>query len=124
MDMIDDRLDENSHNEDLHLCIRHAIKLRKKVLNKYYSKTNLSNTYRIAMVLHPTHKLTYFKKASWEKEWIKTAEELVCEEFQDHYAVPEDSDDEAPIDINTSASSKQVQSVSLTQNPLTIAQPS
>ena len=37
------------------------------------------------MVLHPTHKLTYFKNASWESDWIDTAEEIVREEYATHY---------------------------------------
>jgi hypothetical protein len=32
-------------------------------------------------VLHPRHKLAYFKKAHWEPEWVETAESLVCEVF-------------------------------------------
>jgi len=32
-------------------------------------------------VLHPRHKLTYFKSAGWQQEWIKTAEGLVWDEF-------------------------------------------
>ena len=124
MDIIDDRLDDNSHDEDLHPSIRQAVKLGKKILNKYYSKTDLSNAYRIAMVMHPTHKLAYFKKAGWETAWIKTAEELVREEFQDHYAVPEDGDEDAPANIDASASSKEVPSPSSTQQLLTTAQQS
>jgi hypothetical protein len=126
MDIIDDRLDDNSHDEDLHLSIRHAVKLGKKVLNKYYSKTDLSKAYRIAMVLHPTHKLVYFKKAGWEKAWIKTAEELVREEFKDHYAGPDNSDEDAPVDSDAMVPSKKVHSslLSFAPNPLTIAQPS
>ena len=37
------------------------------------------------MVLHPPHKLTYFKKAHWESEWIQTAESLVRNELERPY---------------------------------------
>ena len=77
MDIINDSLDKNSQAATLRPCIRAATKLTKSTLNKYYKKTDLSNTYRIAMVLHPMHKLTYFKNAGWEAEWIDTAEEIV-----------------------------------------------
>ncbi|OJA08716.1 hypothetical protein AZE42_07093 [Rhizopogon vesiculosus] len=46
------------------------------------------------MVLHPQHKLSYFNKAAqWEDDWIKTAEQLVREEFERSYlSVDVDSD--------------------------------
>ena len=40
-----------------------------------------------SLVLHPTHKLKYFQKKGWDKEWISTAEEIVREEFKRNYAV-------------------------------------
>jgi hypothetical protein len=40
----------------------------------------------LIIVLHPTHKLKYFAKQGWDKEWIKTAEEIVREEFRQNYA--------------------------------------
>ena len=43
------------------------------ILNKY-------------IVLHPRHKLEYFKTARWEKEWITAAVDIVRDEFQRSYA--------------------------------------
>jgi hypothetical protein len=37
-------------------------------------------------VLHPRHKLHYFKKAGWEEAWIETAWEIVRAEFDQTYA--------------------------------------
>jgi hypothetical protein len=37
-------------------------------------------------VLHPRHKLQYFKDAKWEKEWIKEAKNIVREVFDQSYA--------------------------------------
>ena len=37
-------------------------------------------------MLHPRHKLSYFKSAGWTPEWIETAEELVRTVFQGSYA--------------------------------------
>ena len=39
-----------------------------------------------ATVLHPCHKLAYFKSASWSSEWIKTAKELVTNAYNNSYA--------------------------------------
>ncbi|KAG0701873.1 hypothetical protein DFH29DRAFT_760631, partial [Suillus ampliporus] len=47
--------------------------------------TDSSEVYRIAMVLHPHHKLSYFKSAGWEDDWISTAEALVHDEFERSY---------------------------------------
>jgi hypothetical protein len=37
-------------------------------------------------VLHPRHKLQYFKNAGWESDWIQTATDLVHDEFDLSYA--------------------------------------
>ena len=36
-------------------------------------------------VLHPRHKLAYFKKADWEAEWIKIAEAIFRDTFKRLY---------------------------------------
>jgi hypothetical protein len=36
-------------------------------------------------VLHPRHKLAYFKTAGWKKDWIKTAKKIVCDRYESHY---------------------------------------
>ena len=72
--------------------------------NRYYNKTDHSEVYRIAMgtfpssliilyanshpvlVLHPCHKLKYFRTAGWEEEWIETTHSIVREEFNRTYA--------------------------------------
>lgn len=39
-------------------------------------------------MLHPRHKLEYFKNAGWEPEWIDTAKSIVREEFEQSYMTP------------------------------------
>lgn len=58
-----------------------AMKLARKKMNRYYSLTNNSIAYRIAMVLHPGMKLEYFRNQNWEGEWIEVAENLVYDEY-------------------------------------------
>ncbi|KAJ6561196.1 hypothetical protein DFH09DRAFT_921392 [Mycena vulgaris] len=53
---------------------------------EYYDKTDHSETYRIAMILRPKHKLAYFRKAGWEDAWIRSAEQLLRAEFLRSYA--------------------------------------
>jgi hypothetical protein len=40
----------------------------------------------VPLVLHPRHKLHYFKTTGWEVEWIETARNIVREEFDRTYA--------------------------------------
>lgn len=44
-------------------------------------------------VLHPRHKLHYFKTAGWEDEWVETACNIVREEFDRTYAFMDLDDD-------------------------------
>ena len=99
MNHVDEQLTLFSRDRKYHPSIHAAVLLAKKTLNHYYGLTDSSEVYRIAMgmllfiliisdltssitVLHPCHKLTYFKNAGWELEWINTAETLVREEFE------------------------------------------
>ncbi|KAG2107649.1 uncharacterized protein F5147DRAFT_557103, partial [Suillus discolor] len=85
MDHIDQELTSYSHNKKYSALICVAVRLAKKTLNRYYKLTDSSEVYRIAMVLHPRHKLSYFKVAYWEDQWIQTAQSLVRHEFQHSY---------------------------------------
>lgn len=86
MDILDKAFRTQSRNLKLTPAIRVTVSLARQTLNQYYSLMNSSNVYRIAMVLHPRHKLAYFKKAHWEPQWIQTAESLVRNEFERSYA--------------------------------------
>ncbi|KAG2086661.1 uncharacterized protein F5147DRAFT_558462, partial [Suillus discolor] len=81
MDHIDEMLTNHSLNHDYELSICAALGIAKKTLNRYYNATDQSEVYRIAMVLHPQHKLKYFERAGWERAWIDTAEEIVRDVF-------------------------------------------
>ncbi|KAF7348841.1 Dimer-Tnp-hAT domain-containing protein [Mycena venus] len=66
----------------------------------------------VPKLLHPNYKLNYFRARKWEKAWIDTATDLVCEEFDAHYASAADNDDgdgaDAASDV-VSMSSSQVE---------------
>ena len=104
MDHIYEYMATASQDLNYSVAIRAALALGKRTLNRYYDKTDHSEVYRIAMgmlsgwflplvilnilysVLHPCHKLNYFKKAGWDDTWIKTAQEIVHAEFDQTYA--------------------------------------
>lgn len=99
MDLLDQKLSDDSLNAHYTLPIRAAVNLGKKVINQYYNKTDDTEAFRIAMgmcanvfifntkttcfllVLHPSHKLAYFKRAKWPADWIKTAEDITRNEY-------------------------------------------
>ncbi|KAH9990719.1 hypothetical protein BJV77DRAFT_921205, partial [Russula vinacea] len=85
MDTINEVLATSALSSKYSLAIYVALSVGKKTLNCYYLKTDLSNTYQIAMVLHPRHKLNYSKKAKWEDSWIKAAKQFVRAEFDLSY---------------------------------------
>jgi len=106
MDRIDALL-KSSSPQPLSPSVKQALKFARAVINKYYSKTDLSNVYRIAMgkyqlwlswgyvltrahptVLHPNLKLRYFQTHGWEKDWVDMAEAIVREDFAKYYEVP------------------------------------
>ncbi|KAG2136523.1 ribonuclease H-like domain-containing protein, partial [Suillus bovinus] len=61
MDHVNKMLTSYLCNKKYMPSIRLAVQLAKKTLNRYYQLTDRSHTYRISMVLHPQHKLSYFK---------------------------------------------------------------
>ncbi|KAE9388195.1 hypothetical protein BT96DRAFT_757995, partial [Gymnopus androsaceus JB14] len=60
-------------NHELCAPLHHALTIRKKTLNKYYALTDNSDIYCIAMVLHPSLKLSYFNHLNWPEGWIDDA---------------------------------------------------
>ena len=98
MDIIDKEFSSYIRDRDLTPAIHAAVSLAKQTLNKYYSLSDSSEVSHIAMILHPHHKLTYFKNAHWEKDWIKTAESLLHEEFNRSYTSVEHTSDSVDSD--------------------------
>ncbi|KAL0950470.1 hypothetical protein HGRIS_014954 [Hohenbuehelia grisea] len=79
-----DRIDEllaDAPSKELHPAVKAATQFGKQVMNRYYAKTDLSDIYRVAMVLHPGTKLDYFKKHDWQADWIQGAKNLIRRVF-------------------------------------------
>lgn len=118
MDHIDQHLSTLAVDKKYSAALRAALGTAKRTLNRYYSMTDFSDTYRIAMgaytasavlyalpdtilVLHPQYKLEYFRHMKWEESWIKTAEGIVRDEYERSYASRETSADEANAEAPT-----------------------
>jgi len=104
--------------------IRAALAIGKNAINRYYNKTDQSEVYRTAMgkfffhlflrsqysltvillVLHPRHKLEYFKAQNWEHEWIQAARNIVRDEFDRSYKGSAIRDDKDAMQVDNSVS--------------------
>ncbi|SRR5260221_10888609 len=100
MDHIDIHLATAAQNANCSVSIHAALAIGKRTLNWYYNKTDHSEIYRIAMgmccstvgacinhfiILHPCHKLHYFRTAGWENTWIETVQNIVHKESDRTY---------------------------------------
>ncbi|KAJ7577823.1 hypothetical protein C8J56DRAFT_798239 [Mycena floridula] len=88
-------------DNDIHPSVKMALLLAKKTLNRYYARTNESDVYRTAMILHPSLKLAYFRKRQWQQDWIDTAVDIARTEFTDYatrYSI-QDNDDVIEIKV-------------------------
>ncbi|KAF8265275.1 hypothetical protein EI94DRAFT_1438756, partial [Lactarius quietus] len=82
MDHINKVLATSSDNpHQFTLAIRAALAIGKRAMNRYYNKTDHSDVYWIVMVLHPHHKLKYFKRQRWEILWVQDACNIVHHTF-------------------------------------------
>ncbi|KAG9313575.1 hypothetical protein JVU11DRAFT_5904 [Chiua virens] len=93
MDHIDEVLITQSRDLMYSAAIQASLGVAKRTLNRYYGLTDSSDVYWIAMVLHPHHKLKYFKDTHWKQGWINAAETLVQTKFEDLDAVNLDGGD-------------------------------
>jgi hypothetical protein len=101
MDKLNSGLNPLSKHE-YHPAIKATMRLAHAKMNRYYSITDNSSAYQIAMgkvsihsivttlmicglVLHLGLKLEYFRLQEWEDEWIDVAENLVREEYINAY---------------------------------------
>ena len=62
-----------------------AMKLTYKKMDQYYSLTDSSHIYHIAMILHPGMKINYFCNQKWEEDWIEQAKTLIWEVYAANY---------------------------------------
>ena len=103
MDHINNVLTASSNSDKYSLPIHAALTISKRTLSKYHDKaTGELEVYWIVMgmlvlsliyifltamhpVLHPCHKLEYFKQNGWDEALIETACSIVQDEFNRSY---------------------------------------
>ncbi|KAJ7602325.1 hypothetical protein B0H17DRAFT_894618, partial [Mycena rosella] len=80
MDIINNILESRGERE-LRPAVIHAVSLGRKTLQPYYVKTGLSDVYALALVLHPSSKLEYFRANDFDAAWISAVETKLRREF-------------------------------------------
>ncbi|KNF05250.1 hypothetical protein PSTG_01464 [Puccinia striiformis f. sp. tritici PST-78] len=85
IDQITEHLSTAITNKKYPPALRNACRFGLKKTNKYYSLTDSSPLYRIAILLHPSLRDEYFKLANWEPDWIAEAIRLAREMWVTHY---------------------------------------
>ncbi|OAV87314.1 hypothetical protein PTTG_29479 [Puccinia triticina 1-1 BBBD Race 1] len=73
IDQITEHLSTIISDQKYPSALRNACRHGLKITNKYYSLTDTSPLYRIAILMHPSFKDEYFKMAKWEPDWIAEA---------------------------------------------------
>ncbi|KAG8687255.1 hypothetical protein FRC11_007521 [Ceratobasidium sp. 423] len=58
-------------------------------LDKYYSMTDTSIMYCLAVVLHPSNRLAYLKRLGWQETWVEEARSIALNTWEQYYK-PED----------------------------------
>ncbi|KNF03993.1 hypothetical protein, variant [Puccinia striiformis f. sp. tritici PST-78] len=85
IDQVTDQLLTAISNQKYPPALRNACRIGLKITNKYYSLTDSSPLYRIAILLHPSFRDEYFKMANWEPDWIAEAIRLARDMWVSHY---------------------------------------
>ncbi|CAB4397004.1 unnamed protein product [Rhizophagus irregularis] len=79
-------LDENNKK---YYCksleVRLAITKGYEKLKTYYSKTDDSHTYAIAIIIDPQFKLSYYQKQKWEQHYIDATKQIFTDTFKNNY---------------------------------------
>lgn len=82
IDKLTNALSAARDDESIHPAVRVGAWLGIRHLNKYYALSDDSIVYRLAMVLHPSFKLKYFREHKWQASWITQVQELLNEEWK------------------------------------------
>ncbi|KAF8586736.1 hypothetical protein K439DRAFT_1340205, partial [Ramaria rubella] len=86
IDVLTATLDQYSSNKALFPAVCAAATKGHEILNKYYSLTNDSIIYRVAMSMYPLLPVfLYFQCQKWPDSWIDTAITLVCKQWERNY---------------------------------------
>ncbi|THU79983.1 hypothetical protein K435DRAFT_558703, partial [Dendrothele bispora CBS 962.96] len=85
IDKLTEVLGKVRDNDELNSAVRFAVTKGITMLNKYYGKTDYSDVYRVAMVMHPRFKAEYFRRQDWQPDWVENAIKIARQIWQKDY---------------------------------------
>ncbi|KAL1937892.1 hypothetical protein VTO73DRAFT_12785 [Trametes versicolor] len=100
IDILMNHVDNFTKDDSLSPVVRAAAQRGRAILDKYYKCTDETMIYRIAMILHPKHKLQYFRDQEWDEEWINDTLKLIRDEWRTYYKPKS-----APVDVGDQGAS-------------------
>ncbi|KAJ7363873.1 hypothetical protein DFH08DRAFT_667747, partial [Mycena albidolilacea] len=78
IDTIDDILQSQGDRKLQPAVLREvALALGRATLQHYYQKTNASDIHRLALVLHPSSKLEYYRTSGFDSDWFSGTENIL-----------------------------------------------
>ncbi|OCF79082.1 hypothetical protein I204_01027 [Kwoniella mangroviensis CBS 8886] len=98
IDQVTSLLDTLIANDTAPIVVRTGACIASNLMSSYYSKTDQSLIYRLAILLHPSMRMKHLKDQKWLQSWQDQAEKLL----RDVYATYE-SDDQGPIAASSPA---------------------
>ncbi|KAH8930553.1 hypothetical protein BT69DRAFT_1189690, partial [Atractiella rhizophila] len=82
LDKLDFKLRKTKIDRTLAPVLRFGAWKGLEVLNRYYGKVCRDSRHKVAMaVLHPFHKLEYFRQQEWLVVWVKDVEANLKDEY-------------------------------------------
>ncbi|KAJ7321382.1 hypothetical protein DFH08DRAFT_713067 [Mycena albidolilacea] len=81
MDAIDDIL-QSRGDRKLQPAVLRAVALGRATLQRYYQKTDASDIYRLALVLHPSSKLECYRTNGFDADWISDTENMLRKQYK------------------------------------------
>ncbi|KAF9010993.1 hypothetical protein BDZ89DRAFT_964158 [Hymenopellis radicata] len=81
-----------------------ALLVAKDTLNKYYNLSDDSELYRIALMLHPKYKTSYFDDHHWPVDWKDSATGLIRRVFNEYLSAYEAATGDSPKTSTTTTS--------------------
>ncbi|KAF8607086.1 hypothetical protein BDV93DRAFT_435812, partial [Ceratobasidium sp. AG-I] len=83
-DALDAEYAEMCNNKSLPVYHWHAANQGRLLFNGYYQKTDESEMYHLAILMHPSMRKLYLTASGWDPEWIKTTMQIAERCWQNH----------------------------------------
>ncbi|WVF70526.1 hypothetical protein IAT40_005316 [Kwoniella sp. CBS 6097] len=99
LDEVTKQLDKILLDEKVPVMVRVGCCVGKNLANKYYSRSDESIIYRLAILLHPSMRMRYLTSQKWLEDWKQTARDLLHGLYESQYQTESESlpPDSSPV---------------------------